>query len=427
MLSLAADLASTRDLRQYPDSTALGRVARAARKSLFGMDVGVERDRQLSTTVGLTPRVTRWLRPRFLTTSSFVLSRTLTSRSPIREDGDTAGAFILPQTLNNSRTNEAGVALELGQLLSRLAGDSTGLGRALRRIRPFDVSNRLTRNATFDLAAFNPNLGFQLALGGLEKFLTREGVKAVGAAEVKSTTFTSGMDLPFGLSLTLGYARTRTSRFQLSAGSFFATEALQREWPKGSTRLIRAIPRGPVALITLGATFRKAEGTTTTPTAVGATAVTATRSRNITPDATITFRNGMALSGSYLDYEQANSGNGRRTEITQNDLNVSLVHSIPLPRSLSRVQRLVRSQVSATLSKNQVCLNQAGLTGGCLVVSDTRRREYRASFDTDLLRTMSGGLQFSYSVNEARQLDRKVSQLILTLAFQLSLFAGDYR
>ncbi len=427
MLALGADLASTRDLRQYPDSTALGRVARSARRSLFGLDVGVERDRQLSTSVGVTPRVTRWLRPRFLTTSSFVLSRTLTSRSPIREDGDTAGAFILPQTLNNSRSNEAGAALELGLVLSRLAGDSNGVGRALRRIRPFDVSQRLTRNATFDLAAFNPNLGFQLALGGLDDFLTHDGVKAVGAAEVKSTGFTSGMDLPFGVSLTLGYARTRTSRFQLSAGSFFLTEALQREWPKGSTRIIRAISKGPIALVTLGANFRKAEGTTTTPTAVGATAVTATRSRNITPDATITFRNGMAVSGSYLDYRQNNEGNGRSTEITQNDLNLSLVHSIPLPRSLSRVQRLVRGQISTTLSQNKVCLNQAGLTGGCLVVSDTRRREYRASFDTDLLRTMSGGLQFSYSVNEARQLDRKVSQLILTLAFQLSLFAGDYR
>jgi len=427
MLSLGADLGSTRDLRQYPDSTALGRVASAARKSLFGLDVGVERDRQLTTTVGLTPRVTRWLRPRFITTSSFVLSRTLTSRNPIREDGDTAGAFILPQTLNNSRTNETGAALELGLLLSRLAGDSTGLGRALRRIRPFDVSDRLTRNATFDLAAFDPSLGFQLALGGLDRFLTHEGTRAIGAAEVKSTSFTSGMDLPFGLAVTLGYARTRTSRFQLSGGSFFITEALQREWPKGSARLIRPFRKGPVSLVSMGATFRSAEGVTTTPTAVGATAVTATRSRNLTPDATITFRNGMALAGSYLNFRQDNEGNGRSTEVSQNDLNVSLSHSFPLPRSLSKVQRLVRGQVSTTLSENTVCLNQAGIAGGCLVVADTRRREYRASFDTDLLRTMTGGLQFSYSVNEARHLDRKVSQLILTLAFQLSLFAGDYR
>lgn len=427
MLSLGADLASTRDLRRYPDSTALGRVARSARKSLLGLDVGVERDRQLTTSIGLAPRVTRWLRPRLLSSSGFVLSRTLTSRNPIREDGDTAGAFILPQTLNNTRSNEYGAALDLGMLLSRVAGDSTVLGRTLRRIRPLDIADRMTRNATYDLAAFNPNLGFQLALGGMDQFLTHEGTKAIGAAEVKGTTFTSGLELPLGLSLTLSYARTRTSRFQLSGGNFFTTEALQREWPKGSTRLIRPLKKGPISLITIGTSFRSTEGVTTTPTAVGATAITATRSRNLTPDATFTFRNGMALAGSYLNFRQDNEGNGRSTEVTQRDLNLSLSHSIPLPRSLSRVQRLVRGQVSTTLSENTVCLNQDGIAGGCRVVADTRRREYRASFDTDLLRTMSGGLQFSYSINEARHLDRKVSQLLVTLAFQLSLFAGDYR
>jgi len=427
MLSLGADLASTRDLRHYPDSTPLGRVAETARKSFLGLDVGVERDRQLSSTIGVTPRVTRWLRPRFITSSSFVLSRTLTSRNPIREDGDTAGAFILPQTLNNSRSNETGATVEVGLLLSGLVGDSSSFGRAFRRFRPLDIADRTTRNATYDLAAFDPNLGFQLGLGGLGSFLSHDGVKAIGATEVKSTSLTSGMELPLGISVTLGYARTRTSRFQLSGGRFFVTEALQREWPRGSARVLRPLKKGPIALISLGTSFRTTEGVTTTPTAVGATAITATRSRNLTPDATFTFRNGMALAGSYLDFRQSNQGNGRSTEITQQDLNLSLSHSIPLPRSLSRIQRLVRGQVSTTLSENTVCLNQAGIGGGCLVVSDTRRREYRASFDTDLLRTMTGGLQFSYSVNEARHLDRKVSQLILTAAFQLSLFAGDYR
>ena len=35
--------------------------------------------------------------------TNFVLSRSLTTRNPVRIDGDTAGAYILPQTLDNSR------------------------------------------------------------------------------------------------------------------------------------------------------------------------------------------------------------------------------------------------------------------------------------------------------------------------------------
>ena len=56
MLRLSGDLASTRDLRDYPDSTSLGRLVGDSRKQFLGIDVGVERDRTLTTTFGLTPR-----------------------------------------------------------------------------------------------------------------------------------------------------------------------------------------------------------------------------------------------------------------------------------------------------------------------------------------------------------------------------------
>src|SRR5690606_7283724 len=103
MLLMSADWQSTRDLRLYPDSTTLGRLAGESRKTLLGMDVGTERDRNIGTSITLAPRVSSWIRPRLSTSSGFVLSRSLTSRNPVRVDGDTAGAYILPQTLNNSR------------------------------------------------------------------------------------------------------------------------------------------------------------------------------------------------------------------------------------------------------------------------------------------------------------------------------------
>ena len=56
-----------------------------------------------------------------------------------------------------------------------------------------------------------------------------------------------------------------------------------------------------------------------------------------------------------------------------------------------------------------------------------RRDEIRGGFDTDLLKTLSGGLQFGYSLNDARHVSRRTSQIFLMLTFQLSLYAGDYR
>ena len=127
MLTLSGDLTSTRDLRVYPDSTPIGRLAYNERRFLLGVPVGVERDRKFITALALTPALASWLRPRFLTNSSFILSRTLTSRDPVREDGD-SGAFILPKTLNNSRANELGLALDLGRAFRLFVGDSSTFG-----------------------------------------------------------------------------------------------------------------------------------------------------------------------------------------------------------------------------------------------------------------------------------------------------------
>jgi hypothetical protein len=61
------------------------------------------------------------------------------------------------------------------------------------------------------------------------------------------------------------------------------------------------------------------------------------------------------------------------------------------------------------------------------VVSDVRRHEVRGGLDTDLLRNVSGGLQFGYSLNDVRHLSQRTSQIFVLMSFQLSLFAGDYR
>lgn len=426
MLNLSADLASTRDLRHYPDSTTLGRVAGTARKRLGGLDVGVERDRQLTTALSLTPRIASWLRPRYTTSSSFVLSRSLTSRQPIREDGDTAGAFILPQTLNNNRLKEVGVALDLSRLLSRIAGDSGALVRATRRVRPLDLSDRLTRSSTFDLAAFSPSIGYQFGLGGLGSFLGQRGDSAIGAAEIRNTTLSSGADLPMGASFTLAYSRVRTNRFQHVPGSFLTSESFQREWPKGNVRLTRTFRGSPISVIGVGTTFRNVRGSTVLPSIGGRSSLVRNISSTWTPDAQITLRNGMVFTASYSILNQENEANANLTVLEQKDFTAGFNHAFTLPASVSRVRRIIRSQLSTVISKSVTCLRSVGASE-CRGVSDTRRREFRANLDTDLARIVTGGLQVSYTLNEARSLDRKVSQIILTASFQLSLFAGDYR
>ena len=155
LLTFSTDLSSTRDLRDYDDTTSIGRLTDASRKEFLGMDVGVERDRNLATAINITPRLTSWLRGRFNTTSSFVLSRSLTSRAPIQEFGD-SGAYILPQTLNNLRSREIGITLDPSRGFRQLVKDSGAAGKALRGLRVVDFVYRTTRLSTYDLATFSP-------------------------------------------------------------------------------------------------------------------------------------------------------------------------------------------------------------------------------------------------------------------------------
>jgi hypothetical protein len=425
MLSLTGDLTSTRDLRVYPDSTSLGRLAYQERRFLLGLPVGVERDRTLSTALTLAPRLSSWLRPRFTTSSNFLLSRTLSSRSPVQVDGD-SGAFILPQTLNNGRGREIGVSLDLSRALRGIWGDSSGVGKAVARLRPLDFSSRLSRSSTFDLTAFEPGLGFMLGLGGRDQFLSQEGEDARGATETRTATVSSGADLPLGFTATMSYSLIRTDRFQLVGDRFSETTTRQREWPVGNLRWTRTFGGGPLTLVAAGAGIRRREGTSTQPSIGGAGALSATTSYSLTPDLQLSFRNGLAMTLAMQTRSQRSENNGNATELDQDDLTGSLNYSFALPAAISRVRKQVRSTLTALSSKTLTCLEQRGnLT--CIVVSDVRRQEIRGGLDTDLLKTVSGGFQFGYSINDARHLSRRTSQIFMMLTFQLSLYAGDYR
>lgn len=426
MLTMNADLVSTRDLRQYSDSTALGRLAGQSRKSFLGMDVGVERDRQLATNFVLAPRLTSWLRPRFNTTSNFILSRSLTSRPIVRENGDSSGAFILPQTLNNNRGREIGVSMDLARGLTRVFGDSSFLGRMARRIRPFDFSNRLVRNSTYDLASFDPGLGYQLALGGRSAFLTQQGQSAIGASETRTNVLGSGADLPFGLSFNLSYNRITTQRFQRIAGGFFTTDSRQKEWPVGNARFTQNFSSGPLSLFSASVGFRRREGSTEQPSSNGQVARSATFSSSLTPDLQFGFRNGMVLQLSYSSQNQNNENNGNSTESDQNDLTANFTYIFRVPGSISRLRKQVTASFFGVISSGITCLRRPTLPG-CQTISDTKRTEFRGSLDTDLLKLVRGGLQFGYSLNDAKHLNRRISQIFLAISLQLSLYAGDYR
>jgi hypothetical protein len=358
-----------------------------------------------------------------VTGSSFILSRTLTSRQPVRVDGD-SGEFILPQTLNNARTREIGAAFDPSTLLRQIAGDSSKVANALGRIRPVDLSVRRNLTSTYDLAAFDPSLGYMLALGGLDRFLVQEGVNALGVSDGNTTTLTSGADLPLGFAGTLSYAITNSIRYQLVSGRTVQTSTRQREWPSGSVRWTQSFRGGPLSLVATNLGFRHREGTATQPSGDGGVS-NAITSSSLNPDLQISFRNGIAVSVGYAALSQRTSNSGNTTLLDQDDFTGSFSYAFRLPPSLGRSRRRVRSSVTVVNSKSLTCLERFG-GAACTVIADNRRRELRGGLDTDVAKSLSAGLQVGYTLNDARHLNRRTSQISLLASFQLTLDTGTY-
>ncbi len=423
LLTFNTDLTSTRDLRQYDDTTSIGRLTDASRKDFLGLDVGVERDRSLTTSISIAPRLTSWLRGRFNTVSSFVLSRSLTSRAPIQEYGD-SGAYILPQTLNNLRSREFGLTLDPPRGFRQLFTDSSTATRALLGLRVIDFSYRTTLSSTYDLATFSPDLGYMLARGGLSDFLTQDRDSALGAVESSTLTVGGGADFPLGITASLQYSSSNIDRYARSSGDYLTTEITQKEWPIFQARWTQTLQRGLLTVVSLSTNIRKRSGQTVLPS-TATNALSLTETSTWTNDLQLTFRKGFSLTLGYGTSSDERQSNGTTTLGNGEDLTANLIYLFRLPGNISSARKQVRVSINALSSKSEACLDLPD-ESECLGISDTRRKTLRAGIDTDILSILTGGFQAAYVLNDVRQLNRKTEQLTLSLTFQLSLFSGDY-
>lgn len=423
MLSMSGSWQSTRDLREYPDSTPLGRLTGQSRKAFLGMDVGVERDRNVTTSIGLTPRISSWFRPRLTTGSSFTLSRSLTARNPVRIDGDTAGAYILPQTLNNARTNELGFSLEPATMMRALLGDSSQVARYLSRMRPIEASWSRTLFSTYDLAAFTPGGSYQLAIGGLDDLLHQEGEAAIGAGLIHATRIAGSVDLPIGLTADLGYTSSDADRYQRAGTRFLLAQSRQRDWPDATVRWARPFRGGPLALVTVQGNIRRRTSSTTIPTAdsTAPPALVTNASTSFRPRLSVVFRNGLQVDADITRDRGEGLNNGNVTERTNDRWSATVEWAIRWPFGDARRRRPLRTSIFASGVQQSDCLVRAS-DPECVPVSDIRRTEVRGTINTDLVgELVRGGLTAQYVLNDFRHLDRRTSTLSFSIGFQMPL------
>src|SRR5207237_922394 len=198
-LQLGVDLSSTRDLRDYGDSTTIGRLIRQQRTSLLGQNAGVETQRLMNASISVTPQLGAWIRPRASVASSFAFTRDPNARQAARTLGDTAGQFRIPAAFSNGRRLETGAQFDPRRLAQAVFGDSSSIVGWFSRISGVDLSYSAQQASSFSRATDAPSLSYQLALGSLGGFRQAGGLLATSASQ--NTTLSTGgtVLLPLGL------------------------------------------------------------------------------------------------------------------------------------------------------------------------------------------------------------------------------------
>jgi hypothetical protein len=431
-VQLRVDVASTRDLRDYGDSTTIGRLIRQGRASLLGQDIGIETQRTFGTLVSLTPRVATWIRPRASLTSSFSFTRDPNAREPVREMGDTAGAFRVPAAFSNVRRVEAGTQIDPRGLAQAAFGDSAAVGRWLRRLGNIDVTYSRQRSSSVNRAGGFPDFGYQLGLGGMDAFRRTAGLAAASAAEIATLTSGGSATLLLGMRVNATYRRTRGVSWALRADQQVPIRTTSRDWPNGTLSWSLTPPRRSVGRVlsslTAQASYRRTASANEQAGFGSATSALFSQSteRVVTPSLSLTWVGGVLTSfdASQGRTEQLTAGNVFR--VMRSQQNAMLVFAFRPPTALGRWRSNIRTTLRYSVADNTTCLRSAG-QAACVPYVDSRQVQGQLTMDTDIPPNMSAGLQMAYLLNEERQTNRRTRQLVITAFVQLATSVGQLR
>ena len=430
---LRVDAVSQRDLRDYGDSTTIGRLLGQERRTFLGMNTGVETQRTITTFLSVTPQVVAWLRPRATVSGNFGFNRDPNGRDPVRDVGDTAGAFHVPAAFSNARRFEVGAQFDARRFGQALFGDSAAVTRLLAHLASVDVSYGRSQTSTYNRTGFLPSFGYQLALGGFDSFRRQDGLLAGSAADNWNLNAAGNVLLLLGLRVSTNYRETNGLAWVRRTDQQVPIRTGTREWPSAtvSWNLTPARTLLGRILTTLSAQLGYREqrssseqlGFGTGPSQV--TLISSTE-RVVRPAVAVTWRGGVSTSfdASRTRSDQFNAGSLFHTQRNQQSANVAF--AFRPPAQLMRLKNPIRAAVHYTVSDITTCLRTAGQTT-CVPFVDSRQTQSQLTLDTDFPPTLSAGFQMAYLVNDERQANRKTSQLVITAFVELHTSVGQIR
>ena len=433
------NLTSVRDLRDYGDSIPLGgtvnvgAVARAERDQLLGVDLGLERERQMNMIFNFSPSLSTWFKPRFDFNTSYSLLRD-PNTPRLLQVGDSTGAFRLPRRLMNSQGMGLGASMDVGRAILLHTSDRSVYQRLARALQPFDVNWRRDLRSSFDGVPFTPGLDYQFGWGGVDDFREQNGILATSAGVTRSLNAGSGLNLPFGTTFQSRYSRTASNAFtrRLDAQSVLQSETVT--FPDLSLRWSMRPQRLAFLFQSLGAAaeWRETESHTFQPTEgengivdegdAGIRSEQATTTYRVSPSVTWALGSGLTTAGGWSKTERTELRSGGVTRGQTTDITANVGKSFKLPEKYAG--RLLRWTLGFSKSHSQSFFETGSEPKR---MQDLGRWAVNMNADTDVAENMTFSMTVSRSSNFDNLYDRRFTQLVITATLHLNFFAGDLR
>lgn len=432
--TLRVDGASVRDLRNYGDSTTVGRLLLLQRRTLFGADIGIETQRRINTFVGFTPTLGTWIRPRISFSGGFSLSRDPNAAAPVFSADS---VFRLPLAFSNSQRLDGGAQIDPTRLGRRYFGDSSIVTRLIGRITTIDLGYTRVRSSSFGQVAGSPTTSYQLGFGNLTDLRSQGGVYASSATENSTTSASATADLGLGFRFATTYQQTSGITWVLRGTTQSPVDVHSLDWPNGTLSWSLSPPRHgllPLGLLLNGITaqmnVRRHQISSAQPTLGAGVDLPSTLSqgtdRALAPSLTLSWVHGILSSMDYTTDKNETVQSGTLVRTRNATTNAYVAFAFKPPTKLIHLPTDVRTNARYTVTTTQQCVQPAGLDQ-CVSYVDTRQRQTQLSMDTDFPPTFSAGLQVAYIVNQQLQLNQKTAQLTITAYVSLSTSVGQFR
>lgn len=424
-LTARLDARSLRDLRDYEGITPNAVAAAQERVSWAGVDVGLERERELATSVTYAPVFTGWFRPRLELASGYSLVRD-PSAPPV--PGDSREELRLARRFGNSQRAGAAAIVDL-PAAAGTPDEGGAWARLARAIGPVDVSVWRDQLTSFDASPFTPGFRYQFGMGAFDDYRAIGGDYAASAGRGTRYAAFNTFTLPFGASLSnrvqhtdsRHWSRRQDNRLTLVDGD-------QRIYPdvafRWSGRPIALSPLISMASASVRAVHTSQSFRSPPDTPGGMGEVRATRIR--TYPATLTLNgasDGLSLTFGWARSDRVDSLPGSVGESRSTESSANVTRAFPLPRAWDLPGGL-RTRLSYLRTETRSYVSNAAATTLRSRLTDNGRTQLSLNADTDLADNMTFSLQASRVVTFDRNFNRRFTQTVFSAVLNIQFFGG---